>query len=501
MEINLEYKLWPKQKAAYLSEATEILFGGATGGGKSHLIRVALCCWCLDIPDLQCVLVRKKHDDILKNHVEGPTGFKQLLAPLVELGQVVITQKGIRFIGTRSLISFQHCQDERQFTSAQGVEKHVLIVDEATQISERLIRFFRSWARLSEEVKKKLPPKYRGRFPRIMYTANPIGPSVGYFRRNFVKARPENTIEEKDGFKRQYIPSRAADNLSLSAEETKARLDGLGDPALAKALFEGDWDAPVGEFFPEWSESRHVIPDFTPPAHWFRFRGFDWGTADPFAVYWGAISDGETFTDEDNNRRWYPRGAMIIYKEWYGCDEEDPSKGLRMRNEDMAIGICRRSDKYERNLITISDSFPFADRGGKTIAETFYENGCPLTLGDTTRVTGWSQLRSRLIGIEVDSNDKDRTPMLFVTEGCKYLRDYLPALPRHPNENKKEDAAEHGEATHAADVVRLMSMARPMVISAPKAPADPKDLKQEITFNQALSKIQSFKRSQNASSW
>lgn len=459
--LNLE--LWPRQLAAFETPARELLFGGASEGGKSHFVRIALIAWCLAIPGLQCTLIRKKYDDILRNHVDGPSGFRALLAPLIGGGQVVITQNEIRF-PRGSLIGFQHCQDERQFDSAQGVEKHVLVIDEATQISERLIRFFRTWVRMPKEMKDSLPEEWKGKFPRIIYTANPIGVSVNFFKRNFVDALPDERIEVVDGFPRQYLPSRYTDNFSVDQADHIGRMAGIGDAAIARALDAGDWNAISGGFFYEWDEDRHVVTDLdSPPSHWFRFRVFDWGTADPFYVGWVAVSDGEPFRDSEGFERWFPRGALIFYNEWYGCDPSDPAKGNRMRNEDIAQGIVSRSEYEHRNVITLTDSLPFQDRGGETIAQVFERNGCPLSLGDTSRVQGWSLMRSRLIGIQIDSNSEQRTPMLYVTECCKFLRDYIPALPRHPSESKKEDAAEHGEATHACDAIRLACTAHTVI--------------------------------------
>lgn len=739
-DTHLNLHLWPRQMQAFETEATELLFGGATEGGKSHLIRVALIAWCLAIPGLQCVLIRKKYDDIIRNHLEGRTGFRTLLAPLIKTGQVTITQNEIRF-PNGSIIAFQHCftgdtliettqglreikslmgqdgqvkvsksftceftnvrltrqgasivlvkfedgslcrctpdhkflteqgfveaknlkgvlcltnesslsiqqlknlkgkvtpkkinitdnqqqdctelfgnlitevfqkvsrfiikmkietttrlktlnclrgqciesymqvlnaigcslksqslrqlrrlgigivplpvtngtnnkslkyentclikcanpaeqsikdlrnievavenvgqdytdlkrkrcvdvspagiedvycltvphigifplangvlvsncQDDRQFDSAQGVEKHVLIIDEATQIPERLIRFFRTWVRMSIEMKETLPEEWKGKFPRIIYTANPIGISVPFFKRKFVELCPDEKIVEVEGFKRQYLLSRYTDNLSVDVQDHIGRLQGIGDEQLAKALDEGNWNAITGEFFPEWNEDRHVVADFIPPLHWFQYRGFDWGTAEPFCVLYVAVSDGESFIDSDGRKRWFPRGALIIYNEWYGCDEEHPEKGNRMRNEDIAQGIIERAQYEHRNVITLSDSLPFQDRGGETIAITFQKNGCPLTLADTSRVPGWSQMRSRLIGIKYDSNSEARLPMIYFCQRCKYCRDYIPALTRHKSEGKKQDATEHGEATHANDTVRIISMAHTVI--------------------------------------
>ena len=475
--MQLKFELWPRQIRAFLTPARELLFGGATEGGKSHFVRVALCLWCGLISGLSCVLIRKKYDDIIKNHVEGPSGFRVLLSPLVDRGRVKITDSGVTFfhrtknssgqlVDNNSVITFKHCQDERQFDSAQGIEVHVLVIDEATQISERLIRFFRTWVRMSVEMKAALPDEWKGKFPRIIYTANPIGASVSFFKRHFVDRLPNEKIETIDGFPRQYLLSRYTDNLSVDVADHVGRLSGIGDPKLAKALDEGDWNALKGEFYPEWDESRHVIADMTPPAHWFRFKGYDWGTADPSYVAFAALSDGEPFRDDRNRERWFPRGAIIIYREWYICDDLDPSKGRRMRNEDMAEGIAMRSEPGHSKDPILTDAFPFADRGGETIAMIFARHGSILTHGDTSRVQGWSQLRSRLAGIEIDTNDVDengqvlRTPMIYFCECCKYARDYIPALGRHPSESKSEDAQEHGEPTHVCDTIRLICMAK-----------------------------------------
>jgi hypothetical protein len=488
---HIQCDLWPRQIEALESKATEILFGGATRGGKSHFARVQLITGCLNISNLQCTLVRKKFQDILDNHVYGPQGFKDLLGPLEATGQVSVTQEQISF-SNGSRIAFKHCQDERQFDSAQGITSHILVVDEATQISERLLRIFRGWCTMDEGMKAKLPPFFRERLPRILYTANPVGVSVPYFRRHFVKARPAGTIEQVGAFKRQYIPSRVEDNPSENAEATAGRMAEIGDKALARALLEGDWDAPVGEFFPEWNDERHVIADFTPPEHWFTYGTYDWGTSDPSCAYFWTVSDGESFEDENGRIRWYPRDAIIAYKEIYFCDESDPSKGARLRNEDMADKILRACElPNEKHMIFLTDSLPHQDRGGPTIAEVFRNRGVFLKHGDTNRPVGWSLLRSRLIGKYVDSNDPEPTPMIYATESCIYARDYIPALPRH--KTKTNDAADDGEATHAADCWRYACASRPRTWDQPPKPIDPAKLTNEYTINWAMKKIKDGK--------
>src|SRR6478736_2895340 len=92
-ELNLD--LHPKQWTAFQSEATEILYGGAAGGGKSHLMRVAAIVWCAAIPGLQVYLFRRIYDDLFKNHMEGPKGFRALLVPWEAVGFLSATNREI----------------------------------------------------------------------------------------------------------------------------------------------------------------------------------------------------------------------------------------------------------------------------------------------------------------------------------------------------------------------------------------------------------------------
>ena len=88
MAINpvLEIGLHDKQSEAFFSTANEILYGGAAGGGKSHLMRVAAINWCCEIKGLQVYLFRRVSEDLYKNHMEGSGGFLSLLANWIGLG-------------------------------------------------------------------------------------------------------------------------------------------------------------------------------------------------------------------------------------------------------------------------------------------------------------------------------------------------------------------------------------------------------------------------------
>lgn len=499
-DITVDLNLWPRQFEAFESPATELLFGGASEGGKSHLVRVASIAWCLEIPNLIVKIFRKHYDEVVGNHMEGPGSFHVLLQELVASGRARITYDEVHF-DNGSAIFLRPLRHDDDLEKHRGRETHVAVFEEATQIPERYYRFIRGWVRMPLEMQNTLPEHLKGRFPRIINTANPIGVSAPYFRRNFVKARPWfevwRTPPDEGGFLRQFIPSRVEDNKSADPVAMRARLMGLGDEGIANALIEGNWDSPVGDFFPEYDERRHVIPDIVPPAHWFRYRSFDWGSAEPFCVHWYAVSDGKEFEDHKKRKHWYPRGALVVYREWYGAMPKDPAKGLRLRNDVIAAGILERSPNLEeKNLVTLTDSLPFQDRGGQSIELDFkqFKNNagerCFLSRGDDSRIPGWTQIRARLKGKELEP--ENFVPMIYLCESCHAARDYLPALPRH--KTKLEDAEESGEATHACDSIRYGCMAKGRVRQAPAKPEDLKNLRSDVTMDQAIKKIQRKKR-------
>ncbi len=81
--MSINFDLHPKQTFVLETEATEILFGGAAGGGKSHLLRIIAILCGLYIPNVQIYLFRRLSPDLQANHMDGESGFRNVLAPLV----------------------------------------------------------------------------------------------------------------------------------------------------------------------------------------------------------------------------------------------------------------------------------------------------------------------------------------------------------------------------------------------------------------------------------
>jgi hypothetical protein len=457
--LTIRPRLHRKQKAALLSSATEILYGGAAGGGKSHLMRAASVIWCSEIPGLQVYLFRRIREDLVKNHMEGPKGYRQLLAPAVNAGMVEIVEDEIRF-WNGSKIYLCHCKDEKDRFKYQGAEIHVLLMDELTHFTQVIYAFLRSRVRM---VGLKLPTKYQGKFPRILCGSNPGNIGHHWVKAAFIdgaapmELRPQN--DNEGGMVRQFIPALLDDNPSMASDDPnyRARLRGLGSAALVKAMEDGDWNVIAGAFFDCWSTAKHVIKPCELPKHWTRFRSMDWGSAKPFSVGWWAIAS-EDFIHPD--KRVIYRGALVRYREWYGASS--PNVGLKMFAEDVALGILSR-EAGEQIEYGVADPSIFRQDGGPSIAERMANVGCYWRAADNTRtgregaMGGWDQVRARLVGIDDD-------PMLVVFDTCPDLIRTLPAV-QH-DEHRPEDVDSDGE-DHAPDEARYACMSRPWAAPTP----------------------------------
>ena len=454
----MRVELHPKQSVAFQSKATEILYGGAAGGGKSHLMRVCALAWCVDIPGLQVYLFRRTYPDLWKNHMEGPSGFPAMVAEWVAGGFVKLNlSDGQVIFSNGSKIHLCHCQNDKDVFKYQGAEIHVLLMDELTHFSEPIYRFLRGRCRLGAF---KLPERWKGLFPRIIAGANPGGIGHHWVKSSFIDGSVPLDVRRMDkkegGMLRQYIPAKLSDNPTMD-EDYADKLSGLGNESLVRAMLDGDWEIISGAYFTEFSRTKHVIKPFSIPVHWNRYRCFDWGSAKPFACYWIAVADGTTN---------HPRGALIVYREYYGMGDA-PNKGLKLPADRVAQEIFRRDQGETVNSVcnSVADPAIFTADGGPSIADTMRKEGVKWRHADNKRKAGWEQLRIRLNG------DDDGKPLIYVFETCVHLIRTLPAL-QH-DEDDPEDV-DSDQEDHAPDAIRYGCMARPIIRDGVKARKGPK---------------------------
>lgn len=458
----LDLRLHAKQTLAFESPATEILYGGAAGGGKSHLFRVASIAWCAAIPGLQVYLFRRLFDDLYKNHMEGPTSFPALLAPWIEAGFAKINySKNFIEFWNGAKIHLCHCQHEKDVLKYQGAEIHVLLMDELTHFSASIYRYLRGRLRLGG---LQVPPEYKGRFPRILCGSNPGGPGHNWVKAAWVDMAPPLQItpmpKSEGGLQRQYIPARLDDNPTLQENDPEYadRLEGLGNAALIRAMLEGDWNIVAGGALDDVWSDRVVVPRFKVPSSWYVDRSMDWGSAHPFSVGWWAEADGTEATLPDGTKWAPPRGSLVLVHEWYGA--KAPNEGLKMTPRDVACGI-----KEREAMLLASGHIPAPPRAGPadnqiravsqpgtpTIADEMASEGVRWEASDKapgSRKIGLELLRSRLVEA---SKARPEKPALYVMEHCRNVIAHLPVLPRDPRDPDDVDSAAED---HDYDMVR-----------------------------------------------
>jgi hypothetical protein len=466
-EKAVNINLHPRQTQAFQSTATEILYGGAAGGGKSHLLRSAAIVWCSEIPGLQVYLFRRLSDDLFKNHMTGPGSFPELLGPWLQSGRAVYngSKNNITF-WNNSCIWMCHCQYEKDVFKYQGAEIHVLLMDELTHFTEYIYRYLRGRCRLGG---LKIPAKYAGMFPRIICGSNPGGIGHTFVRRMFINcAAPMQIVSQskKEGsMLRQFIPALIQDNPTLMNNDPGylERLEGLVRPDLVKAMKLGDWNIVAGGALDDlWTEKLR-LPRFKVPAGWRVDRSLDWGSAAPFSVGWWAEADGTNAELPDGTVFCPPKGTLVRIAEWYGTPEVGTNAGLRLGSEAVADGIKEREELLRLqnwirghvnpgpadNAIESKDDDSSDSIGKKMRARGVHWKSSDKTPG--SRKIGLQLVRDRLT-----NTLKGEGPGIYFCENCTATFATLPVLPRDPHDLEDVDSKSED---HIYDEVRYRVLA------------------------------------------
>lgn len=439
----------PQTDAITADWCDELFYGGAAGGGKSDFL---LGDYVQDVPTYgeawRGVIFRRTYPEL-----------EELIARSKEIypqsgGQWFEQPKWWKW-HNGAILRMRYLERPDDALRYQGHQYTWIGWDELTQwASPFAYRYLRGRLRSATHVPNK----------RIRSAANPGGVGHHWVKHEFIDPAPGGYVPIRDpetGMERMFIPSRLRDNTILMQSDPGyvGRLKGLGSPELVRAMLEGDWSVVTGAFFPEWSTAQHVVPPVKLPDHWYRYGAIDWGSARPFAVLWIAVSDG-TLPQ-------FPRGALVVYREWYGSNGE-PNVGVRMTADAVGDGVAQRQEKDPRfngsRIAHYCDPAMFTADGGPSIAERMARaGGLVLNRADNARVQragamgGWDQVRQRLVG-------EDDRPMLYVFSTCTHLIRTLPALQHDPD--RPEDVDTDGE-DHAPDALRYGCMARPYVRPLP----------------------------------
>lgn len=298
-----------------------------------------------------------------------------------------------------------------------------------------------------------VPIKYRA-------TCNPWGAGHSWVKQYFIDPAPPMTkIFNDAGQIRIRIHGSIKENrILLKAQpEYMDNLNSIENVQKRKAWLEGSWDIASGGFFDGiWDPSKHIIEPIEVPDSWKYVVGFDWGSQKPASLGIWAKSDGNPLPDG----RKFPRGSIIRVDEWYMAEKDNrgitiADKGLRLTNEEMALGIWERTkDLNVRQWV--ADPSIFRDQSGPSIQKQFSKvKNLPFRKADNERIPGW---QSMITLMSEAKKDNPENPGLWVCSNCREWIRTVPTLMRDDNnvEDIRTDAEDHiaDETRYVCQTVR-----------------------------------------------
>ncbi|WP_164702078.1 terminase large subunit domain-containing protein [Modestobacter sp. KNN46-3] len=251
-----DYEPQPKQQIAadLVFRVSELLFGGAAGGGKSYWLRNDAVLFALTHERVHIGIVRRTLPMLKQTHLMPLTAICNGIAKhnRAELTWTFPNGSVIRFI------SLTHIGDEQNYKS---VEFDRLYFDEGTELAE--VQYTYMLTRLRSSFGGHCDAcNQRGHRTAAIMTSNPEGVGYAWVKRRFVAPRPADLGKGQGkpepfvpwqpplpdgtpGLPRVFVPSTLMDNPALLASNPDYvnRLKSMPDDRKRKALLEGDWDA------------------------------------------------------------------------------------------------------------------------------------------------------------------------------------------------------------------------------------------------------------------
>lgn len=403
----MKIEVTPRQLCFMKANATEVLFGGAAGGGKSFGQLVDALCYALRYPRSKQLILRRTYAELEKSLIRVSLG----LYP-----RKIYTYNASNHTGkfkNGSVIDFGYCATENDVFQYQSAEYDVIRFDELTHFTSFQYLYLISRIRGANGYPKQ-----------VKSSTNPGGIGHMWVKERFIDPALPDTVFCDGESTRIFLPSRIDDNIFLTEGDPdyKKRLLALPE-AQKRALLFGDWNIFEGQYFPEFSTELHVIDPFPIPNEWRRYRTLDYGL-DRLACLWLAIS---------------PEGDIYLYKELCASD---------LIISEAARAILERSGK-ESFYATLAppDLWNRSQETGKSKALLFAENGLAFTKTGNDRETGWLAVKELL---KIRENG---TPRLRIFRQCTEIIRYLPMLqidPAYPTDTLTEPHY----ITHAPDALR-----------------------------------------------
>lgn len=408
-----ELKPNPGAQDAFLSsQADEVLYGGAAGGGKS----LALIIWALheiENPGYRCLLLRRTYPELRNSLIDESWNWYPHLR-----GQpgTYNEQRHTWTFPSGAKIVFGSCQYERDVHQFQSAAFARIGFDQLETFTRGQYTFL--LARLRNV--HGIPNQMRA-------TANPGGVGGAWIKKYWIDKLAPNEIkhylDEREveagtalAMSRQFIPARVYDNPALMENDPMyvARLHAL--PARLRLMYlEGRWDvAYEGLVYGGYDTTVHLIDPQPIPESWRRFRSVDFGYTNPFVCQWWAVS---------------PDDELHLYREIYETERLVSELGPQI-NELSRMTVMRQGKEVE-----------VAEKFAATVADHDAENRAELNKHGISTVPARKAIREGVQEVEVRLMRRHNgKPRIYIHRGCTISEDPRLAHAGRPQSTAEEFA-------------------------------------------------------------
>ena len=398
---------------------TDVLYGGAAGGGKSYAMLVDPLRYAHRAAH-RALIIRRSMPE-LRELIDKSRELYPKAFPGCKYREV---EKLWNF-PSGAKIEFGFLERDADVYRYQGQAYSWIGFDEITHLPTEF-----SWNYLASRLRttdSEITPYMR-------CTANPGGVGAHWVKNRYIQpSEPDKSFVGKDGLTRKFIPARLEDNPFLATDGRYEQMLKALPPTQRKQLLEGNWDVNEGAAFTEFSIEEHVIPPFEIPIHWDRVKGIDYGYASESACIWATIDPSD--------------GTLIVYRELY-------KKGLT--GEDLGYKITEMELEDPMSVQGVLDTAAWSRTGttGPTVGETLVRQGHKLRRADKNRIQGKIQIHEYL------RLQPSGRPRLQIFSSCPSLIRELQGIPL--DKSNPEDVDTHAP-DHAYDALRYLIMSRPRV--------------------------------------
>lgn len=419
MRIKIDWQMTQKQKSFVDADTTEVLYGGAAGGGKSYVQVMDAMIFALKYEGSKQLILRRTFAELEKSIIR--TVLELYPREIFKFNSSTHTGR----FANGSIIDFGYIANEKDVYQYQSAEYDVIRFDELTHFTETQYVYMLSRVRGANGYPKQMKS-----------STNPGGVGHQWVKKRFVDPSPPNKMFIGEGnLSKVFIPALLTDNPFLAKNDPsyRERLEALSEREK-KALLYGDWNIFEGQYFDEFDEKVHVCEPFEIPKDWRRYRALDYGLDMLACVYVAVNSLGQAF----------------VYKEV--GESNLPISSAAGRVLDMTERDAE-GHPMEEFYLTLAppDLWNRSQETGRSKATIFGDAGLYLTKSNNDREAGWLAIKELL---KLDSNGE---PRLKIFNTCRDLIKCLPALIR--DEKKPTDCAtEPHEITHHPDALRYFAV-------------------------------------------